>query len=52
MRHAVHERNRDLLPVLAQVRLRLGDVAFLPGHAEVISHLADDLPCVIAQVAP
>src|SRR5882757_7237436 len=40
--HAVHERDRDLLPVLAQIRRRLRDVTFLPRHTEVISHLGDD----------
>jgi hypothetical protein len=49
--HAVHVRDRDLLPVLALIRLRLRDVAFLPGHAEVISHSADDLARLVAQVA-
>jgi hypothetical protein len=33
MVHAVYESDRDLLPVLAQIRLRLRDVAFLPQYA-------------------
>src|SRR5215472_12975333 len=47
---AVHERDRDLLPVLTQIVLGLGDVTLLPGHAEILGHPADDLARVVAEV--
>ena len=43
MLDAVHERDRDLLPVLTQIVLGLGDVTLLPANAEVISRVAGDL---------
>jgi len=52
MAFTIDERDRDHLPVLTQVRLRLGDVALLPADSEVISDPADDLARVVAQVAP
>src|ERR1700690_1257010 len=49
--HAVDERHGDLVPVLAQVSFRLGDVAFLPGHAEVSGDPGDNRAGLVAQVA-
>jgi hypothetical protein len=46
----IDERDRDHLPVLTQVRLRLRDVALRPANTEVISDPADDLARVVAQV--
>jgi len=48
--HAVHERDRDLVPVLALVRLGQRDVAFFPGDAEIAGDRADHRARVIAQV--
>jgi hypothetical protein len=51
VRHAVHDRHRDLVPVLALVSHGLGDVALFPGNAEVIGHSADYLARILAQMA-
>jgi hypothetical protein len=48
---AVHERHGNLVPELTLIRLGLRDVAFLPGHAQVIGHFADDLARLLAQMA-
>jgi hypothetical protein len=50
--NAINQGNGDLLPIFTHVFFRLRDVAFLPGHAEIIGNAPDDLPGVIAQVAP
>src|SRR5580693_9157613 len=49
--HPVDQRHRDLVPVLAQVLRRGGDVAFLPADPEVARHPFDHRPRVVAQVA-
>src|SRR5580692_12110208 len=48
--YPVDQRHRDLVPVLAQVLRRGGDVAFLPADAEVARHPLDHRPRVVAQM--
>jgi hypothetical protein len=50
--NAIHQGDGDLFPLFTHVFFRLRDVAFLPGHTEIIGNPADDLPGVIAQVTP
>jgi len=47
---AIHEGNRDLLPIFTQVILRLRDITFFPRDSEIIGNSADDLSRVVAQV--
>src|SRR5215475_10868439 len=50
MLDAVDQRHRDLVPVLAQVALGLGDVDLFPAHTEVDRDPHDDLARIVAQV--
>src|SRR5215472_15552728 len=51
MLDAVDQRHRDHVGVIQQIAFGGGDVAFLPGHAEVGGDPGDHLARVIAQVA-
>lgn len=48
---AVDQRNRNLFPVLTQVFLRLSDITFLPGNADILRHPADHQARIVAKVA-
>src|SRR6516164_9016716 len=49
--HAVHQRHRDLVPVLAQVLRRGGDIPLLPADAEITGHPLDHRARVVAEMA-
>ncbi len=50
--YAIYQGDGDLLPIFTHVFFRLRDVAFLPGHMEIIGNPPDDRPGIVAQVAP
>jgi hypothetical protein len=50
--NTIYQGDGDLFPIFTHVFFRLRDVAFLPGHTEIIGNPADDVPGVIAQVTP
>ena len=50
--NTIYQGDRDLFPIFTHVFFRLRDVAFLPGHIEIIGNPADDVPGVIAQMTP
>ena len=52
MGRPVHERHRDLLPVLIAQRVVVIDRALLPRHPEIVGHPRHHRSCVVAQVAP
>src|SRR5579863_6199072 len=49
--HPVDQRHRDLVPVVAHVVGRGGDVAFFPADAELTRHPLDHRARVVAEVA-
>src|SRR5215472_13288088 len=48
---AVDQRHRDHVRIIPEIAFGSGDVALLPGHAEIGGNPGDDLTRVVAQMA-